>query len=495
MTGRANELMNIPASLWQRAEMRQALRSRDIGHVFRLVRQYAGASQTQIAIACGTTQPKVSDIMRDIQKVEELAVFERIADGLAMPDIARADLGLAARLAPAGAHDRDALVPLKVIPPRDTPLAVRAPAGSEPHNVDQSGREEGAEDVQRRAFVILTGASLFGAILATGAPPAPSDSIEAFAALLTGFAPDTAAPALHSLDLKALSAAVARAKHDYQECRYSDVIEDMHWLLPRVQTACAVLTGDARLCACTLSAETHHVAASVLLKLGDQGLAWVAADRSMHAARASQDPVTIGSSARIITHALMNSGHLGAATSTASALAARLDSDVPAPTPESLSVYGSLLLRGAIAAAQRDDRQTAHSLLAEAEDAGRRLGKDANLRWTAFGPVNVRQHQVHVAVTLGDAGTAIDTARRINLDQITVTERKASLLIDTARAFLQCGRHENAYLALRAGQDTAPEEITGRPAVHQLLRDLISAAPASVRRQAEDFARQLGVTR
>jgi hypothetical protein len=75
-----------------------------------------------------------------------------------------------------------------------------------------------------------------------------------------------------------------------------------------------------------LSAEAHHVAASILLKLGDQGLAWVAADRSMQAARASQDPLTAGSSARIITHALMSSGHLGAAMSTASNLAARLDS-------------------------------------------------------------------------------------------------------------------------------------------------------------------------
>ncbi len=199
----------------------------------------------------------------------------------------------------------------------------------------------------------------------------------------------------------------------------------------------------------------------------------------MQAARASEDPLTVGSSARIITHALMNSGHRGAATSTAGTLAARLDSDLKAHSPDSLSVYGSLLLRGAIAAAQR---------------AGRRLGKDANLRWTAFGPTNVKMHRVHIAVTLGDAGTAIDTACTIDLDRVEVTERKASLLVDTARAFLQCGKHESAYLALRAGQDIAPQEIGDRPAVHRLLRDLINAAPPTVRRQAEEFARQLGVT-
>jgi hypothetical protein len=166
-----------------------------------------------------------------------------------------------------------------------------------------------------------------------------------------------------------------------------------------------------------------------------------------------------------------------AAASTASSFAQRLDRDLPAHDRESLSVYGSLLLRGATAAAQRNDRATAHELLTDARDAGHRLGADANLRWTAFGPTNVTLHRVHIAVTLGDAGTAIDTARSINLDQVPVTERKASLLIDTARAFLQYGKHENAYLALRAARDIAPEEIAGRPRP-PAPRDLITSAPS-----------------
>jgi hypothetical protein len=64
-----------------------------------------------------------------------------------------------------------------------------------------------------------------------------------------------------------------------------------------------------------------------------------------------------------------------------------------------------------------------------------------------------------------------------------------------ACAFLQDGKHENAYLALRAARDIAPEEIAGRPAVRRLVRDLITSAPPSVQRQAEDFARGLGVSR
>jgi hypothetical protein len=41
----------------------------------------------------------------------------------------------------------------------------------------------------------------------------------------------------------------------------------------------------------------------------------------------------------------------------------------------------------------------------------RQLGTDANICWTAFGPVNARLHHVSIAVILGDAGTAVDIAR------------------------------------------------------------------------------------
>ena len=244
-----------------------------------------------------------------------------------------------------------------------------------------------------------------------------------------------------------------------------------------------------------LCADAYHVAAGLLLKLDDQGLAYLAADRSMRAAQASEDPVAVGASARIVTHTLMNGGHLAAAIATATGHAARLDRNVSSHTPDSLSVYGSLLLRAAIAAAQQDKRQTAHELVNEADVAARQLGVDGNLRWTAFGPTNATLHRVSVSVTLGDAGTAVQVARGIDLSAITVTERKANLLIDTARAFLQWGRHEKAYLALRSAEEVAHEEVAGRPAVHLLVRQLITMAPPSIRRAAEQFATRIGVSR
>lgn len=85
----------VPADLWERPEMVSALTNRDIGHVFRLVRQYAGSSQTRIGVAVGLSQGKVSEIMKGAVQVTSFEVFERVAEGLHMPDLARMTLGLA----------------------------------------------------------------------------------------------------------------------------------------------------------------------------------------------------------------------------------------------------------------------------------------------------------------------------------------------------------------------------------------------------------------
>src|SRR2546421_3592113 len=157
MAGPAADLIEIPATLWQRAAMTEALSNRDMGRVFQLVRQYAGASQTQLAIVCGMTQGKISDIMRDRHRVTALEVFERIADGLNMPDPARTSLGLAPAMQPPGADTaagQQAQRSAILIPPRDAPPAMGSLRVPGPSTVDLPGGEE-EDPVRRRTFVSL----------------------------------------------------------------------------------------------------------------------------------------------------------------------------------------------------------------------------------------------------------------------------------------------------------------------------------------------------
>jgi len=168
-------------------------------------------------------------------------------------------------------------------------------------------------------------------------------------------------------DLDALTGLVNTARASYQDCRYAQLAVSLSGVIATLNASCAALSGDARDRALVLCADAHHVAAGLMLKRGDLGLATLAADRSMRSALASGAPVAIAASARIIAHALMGGGHYAAAVATATSYAARLDRDLPAAhTPRSLSVYGALLLRGAVAAAQADDRGAAAELLDEA---------------------------------------------------------------------------------------------------------------------------------
>ncbi|MFJ4849999.1 MULTISPECIES: XRE family transcriptional regulator [unclassified Streptomyces] len=89
--------VGIPSWAWERDEIQEALRARDAGAILRFAQQYGGASQSRIAAATGLLQGRVNEIVRGRRSVVRLDVFERIAQGLRMPDQARMLLGLAPR--------------------------------------------------------------------------------------------------------------------------------------------------------------------------------------------------------------------------------------------------------------------------------------------------------------------------------------------------------------------------------------------------------------
>ena len=97
MRPRAFDPPSIPAAFWERPDVCQALRRRDMGALFRLICQYTGLSQMRIATAADLGQGRVSEVINGTRAIAATHVFERIADGLGMPDHARILLGLSPR--------------------------------------------------------------------------------------------------------------------------------------------------------------------------------------------------------------------------------------------------------------------------------------------------------------------------------------------------------------------------------------------------------------
>ena len=258
---------------------------------------------------------------------------------------------------------------LGLIPPSDNDQPEAHPA--------RTASQEDDDPVRRRTFVELTAISAAATLLPTPAsthPPLDTEPLAlALTAQMTGAAPEPTqeSPGIAALTLRhprptpLPGVPLLRADHRLPR------------LLAPPDAACGSLDGEDKSRAYALSADAHHVAAGILLKLDDQGLAYLAADRSMRAAQASEDPVTVGASARIITHALMNGGHLPAAISTASSHAARLDRDGP-PTPRSPC---RCTARCCCAARSPQPSTTTAppptNCSTEADGAARRLGTDA----------------------------------------------------------------------------------------------------------------------
>jgi tetratricopeptide (TPR) repeat protein len=93
----------VPDSVWIHPDVPAALTASSVGAIgplLKLVKQYTGASQSQLTNALDTTQGWISKYLNDLIRVERMDMFQRIADGLGMPDEARMVFGLAPRSAP-----------------------------------------------------------------------------------------------------------------------------------------------------------------------------------------------------------------------------------------------------------------------------------------------------------------------------------------------------------------------------------------------------------
>lgn len=96
MGGPAFARVVVAESLWGHPDMRRALVDRDMATVLRLVQLHAPrVSQQTLATAVGMSPPRINEVLNRKRRITGLDVFERIADGLDMPDSARIMMGIA----------------------------------------------------------------------------------------------------------------------------------------------------------------------------------------------------------------------------------------------------------------------------------------------------------------------------------------------------------------------------------------------------------------
>jgi transcriptional regulator with XRE-family HTH domain len=306
-------------------------------------------------------------------------------------------------------------------------------------------------------------------------------------------APGTAQP------VQALSRAIDTAWLAWQHANYLSLGQALPQMLRDAQrpdpAGIRADTDDARTAA-HLLAQTYQVASSLLHKVGEPHLAWLAADRAVTMARLAGDALLAGLGSCQVILALLATHRTRSALTLSVATADRLVRNHRSPAaaqPDWLSVHGSVLLHGAFAAAQTDDTATMAALLGHADKAAERLGGDRTHYWTCFGPTAVQMCRVACAVALRRGAAAVRRAedvRDTDLRSLPPVWRADHYLM-AARGYVMADQADRAGEMVLLCHQTAPWEVRCRPSARALLGEVSRRAGAAS--AVRHLAKRVGV--
>lgn len=429
------------------------------GQVVRAARLRSGLTLAELGERAGYSAAQVSRYERGVTPLTDVGVLRRFARALAIDP---GELGLAAAPSRVTAG-RGQAAAVTTVPPRPGSPTV----ASEPEGRD--------DNVRRRQLLAALGAAAAGAagarVPAAGSPAVSGDTrigdllVSRVRDAMLGLAP---VPSQASAD--AVREGLDGALADFRGSRYSRLAVS----LPRLISAGHLLAadGDSRE-RDALLAGIYTLTTRMLVKLDDQQLGWMAADRARVLASGGGDPLAVGEAARNLAVLARKAGWREQAASIA--LAAAASPLLAGPGARLVAERGLLIQSAAYTAARAGDRDTMRELTDEAASIAASLGDRVLLRdhGGGFTGVTVELHRISAENYAGDPGAAVAAARRIVPASLPTTERRARYWTDTARAYANWGRRDDCVSALLAAEREAPEETHARPAVRDLLSGLL----------------------
>jgi transcriptional regulator with XRE-family HTH domain len=234
-------------------------------------------------------------------------------------------------------------------------------------------------------------------------------------------------------------------------------------------------------------AEACQVAACTLVHLGHSDLSLVAVETAL---RVVEDPLLRAAVVGTRAWVLLNQARPGDAAITAIAEADLMEPRRKAQRAE-ISLWGSLLITGATAAARAGDNDEAQELLQVAHGAAVRLGEDRNDYQTAFGAGQVVMQRVDVAVVAGDYVRALDVASKMPQVTSLPLAARSRHKADLAHANANLGRYGEAERILLDIERTAPRWIKYQVFPRAVIGELLVTRRPSA--GVRGLARRLGV--
>ncbi|HEY3501268.1 MAG TPA: helix-turn-helix transcriptional regulator [Actinocatenispora sp.] len=159
-------------------------------------------------------------------------------------------------------------------------------------------------------------------------------------------------------------------------------------------------------------------------------------------------------------------------------------------------VYGQLQLTAGWtdALAGRTDDAAAH--LDEADRIAAAVGDpaDGGFGGTNFGPANVTQWRVSIAIETGEPGRALALADTLDPRRIAAPSRRTAYHIDVGHALTQTRRDRAALGAFLAAERLAPQRVRLSPTVRDSVGAMVRRAHRTADTDLHALADRLGVT-
>jgi len=156
-----------------------------------------------------------------------------------------------------------------------------------------------------------------------------------------------------------------------------------------------------------------------------------------------------------------------------------------------LSMYGMLRLHAAMSAAAAGQMSEVDGHLAEAEAAAARVRTDP--WWHEVTPTNVAIWRVSIALENGEPERAPELARRVDPTLIRTVHRRMTLHLDTGRGLFAAGHPRRALRHFLAADDLAPHKVRNRPAVREIVWQMVREARRGGPAELRDMAVRLGI--
>jgi transcriptional regulator with XRE-family HTH domain len=430
----------------------------EFGAIVRRARRAAGLTLAGLGERTGYSAAQVSRYERGLAPLTDVAVLRRFADALGIPPPL---FGLTTQ--PASGQPRHA---------QAISMTARRSRTGAPTVAREPGWEDGEDPVRRRqllASLAVTAAAAAGSSAVRGSTPGEGAAGELLVTrvrdAMLGLTPQPA-----DCSVGRLRADLAAALADFHCCRYGRLADR----IPRLITgghAAASAADDQD--ASAVLAEVYTLATRMLIKLDDQQLGWMAADRARTIASAAGNPLIAAEAARNLAVLARRAGWHSQAIKIALAAADRPELCEGGPTHS--AERGLLIQSASYSAAKRGDKTTMRELTDEAAAIAAGLGGATLLRdhGGGFSPATVELHRISAECSLGESGAAIAAARRIAPARLPTVERRARYYADIAQAYGRWGRRNECVNALIAAERQAPEEIHARPAVRALVSGLL----------------------